>query len=108
MDVIRCDNDGENKVLLQKCNEEKLKIKFEFTSPRTPQQNGLVEREFETFWSRLRAMLIHAKLDTTQKKRIWAEGGNCQLQLKKLRLQKVKRIHRSQNSMEERLHTQDI
>ena len=46
IEKIRLDNSGENKMLQAKCDQEGLGIKFEFTAPRRPQQNSIVERKF--------------------------------------------------------------
>ena len=45
MEVIRCDNAGENKALQARANSAawKLGIDFEYTSRDTPQQNHLAE-----------------------------------------------------------------
>jgi gag-polypeptide of LTR copia-type len=60
---IRCDNSGENKSFHEAVKADKdLKIKFEFTAPHTPQQNGKVERKFATLYGKMRAMLNAAKL----------------------------------------------
>ncbi len=37
---ICCDNAGENVALEMSCKQEGLGIKFEYTAPGTPQQNG--------------------------------------------------------------------
>jgi len=50
---IRCNNGGENIKLEQTCREEGLGIKFEFTSPGSPQYNGRVERKFATLYSKV-------------------------------------------------------
>ena len=42
---IRMDNCAENRVLQVNSDQQNLKIKFEFTSPGTPQQNSVVERK---------------------------------------------------------------
>ena len=55
---IRLDHSGENRK--QKCDEENLSIKFEFTAPGTPQQNSVVERKFPTIMGRGRAVMNHA------------------------------------------------
>ena len=54
---VRCDNAGENRTVLMKYlkNEGILR---EFTSPNTPQQNGVVERRFTTDRTRATAMLL--------------------------------------------------
>ena len=46
--IIRCDNAGENKVLERESDKIDLGIIFEYTSPGTPQQNGMAERAFVT------------------------------------------------------------
>ena len=59
---IRCDNAGENISFENECKKEGLGIKFEYTSPNSPQFNGRVERKFATLYSRVRANLNGAKL----------------------------------------------
>jgi hypothetical protein len=59
---IRCDDSGENKALFEECRSKGVGIKFEFSGPQTPQQNGKVERKFQTFFGRIRAMLNSADL----------------------------------------------
>ena len=54
--IIQCDNSGENVALHDLCIEKKC-IQFEFTSPGTPQHNGVVEREFPTVFGKIRATL---------------------------------------------------
>jgi hypothetical protein len=56
---IRCDDSGENKALFEECRSKGYGIKF---GPQTPQQNGKVERKFQTFLWRIRAMLNSAGL----------------------------------------------
>ena len=72
---IRMDNAGENKKFqeLAKTNEYACKIHFEFTSPGTPQQNGVVERAFPTLMGRVRAMMNQAGFNTKVRKILWAE-----------------------------------
>jgi hypothetical protein len=43
---IRGDDSGENKALFEACQSQAYGVKFEFSGPRTPQQNGKVERKF--------------------------------------------------------------
>ena len=45
--IIRCDNAGENMAFMRAAQYERLGLKFEFTAPGTPQQNGHVERKFK-------------------------------------------------------------
>jgi hypothetical protein len=53
---IRCDDSGENKALFEACQAQGYGVKFECFGPRTPQQNGKVERKFQTFFGRIRTM----------------------------------------------------
>jgi hypothetical protein len=48
-------------------------VKFEFSGPRTPQQNGKVERKFQTFFGRIRAMLNSAGLKDHLRCGVWTE-----------------------------------
>ena len=42
---IRCDNARENLKFEEECKNQGLKVKFEYTTPGTPQQNGKVRKE---------------------------------------------------------------
>jgi len=70
---IRCDDSGENKSFHNACRDKGFKIKFEFSGPRTPQRNGKVERKFQTFYGRIRAMLNNAGLKNGVRSGVWAE-----------------------------------
>jgi hypothetical protein len=48
-------------------------VKFEFSSPRTPQRNGKVERKFQTFFVRIRAMLNSAGVKDQLRSGVWTE-----------------------------------
>jgi hypothetical protein len=71
---IRLDNSGENVSL--KDQTQYLNIKYEFTSPNTPQQNGRVERKFAVLYDCVRSMLNSAKLPETLRNKFWAEAAN--------------------------------
>ena len=58
--IVRCDNAGENEAFKEACKQEGLGISFEYTAPRTPEQNGRDERKFQTLYGRVRAMLAGA------------------------------------------------
>lgn len=62
VEIVRCDNAGENYSLEKMCNgnEYNLNIKFEFTARNTPQQNSLVKKGFDTIYGRDRAILYGA------------------------------------------------
>ena len=58
--IVRCDNAGENKVLVRESDNNELGIIFEYTVPGRLQQNGVIERAFVTVMGRARAMMNHA------------------------------------------------
>jgi hypothetical protein len=64
---IRCDNSGESKAFYDAC---RAKV---FSGPRTPLQNGKVERKFQTFYGRIRAMFNHPGFENGERSGIWAE-----------------------------------
>ena len=70
---IRCDNAGENKALEEKCSPIDFNFCFEYTPRDTPQHNGVVERCFQTLYSRMRAMLNGAGIFDFLRKKLWAE-----------------------------------
>jgi hypothetical protein len=53
-----------------------LGIKFEFTAPHTPEQNGRVERKFAILYEYMRSILNAAKLPDEFKLFFWAEAAN--------------------------------
>jgi hypothetical protein len=69
---IRCDDSGENKALFEACQAQGYGVKFEFSGPRTLQQNGKVERKFQTFFGRIRAMLNSAGLKYQLRSGVWS------------------------------------
>ena len=75
---IRCDNAGENKKIEEKTNQLGLGIKFEYTAPNTPQQNGVVERKFATLYGRVRTMFADCEMgpETKIRKGLWTECAN--------------------------------
>jgi hypothetical protein len=70
---IQCNDSGENKALFDECRSKGYNVKFEFSGPQTPQRNGKVERKFQTFFGRIRAMLKSAGVKDDLKLRVWAE-----------------------------------
>jgi hypothetical protein len=64
---MRCDDSGENQSFYDACRAKGYNIKFEFTGPRTPERNGKVEPEFQTFYGRIRAMLNCAGFENGKK-----------------------------------------
>ena len=88
--VIRCDNAGENKVLEKLCIECNMGIRFEYTAPQTPQQNGVVERLFPTLSGKVRAMMNHAGFTSNMRSYFWTECANTATKLEGL-MQRNKR-----------------
>ena len=73
---VRCDNAGENTTFEEECINHNMRIKFEYTSPGTPQQNGRIERKFATLYGRVHSMFIAAGIEGQLRKRLWAEAAN--------------------------------
>ena len=71
--TIRCDNDGESKVLGRVSDKTELGIIFEYTVPGTPQQNGVVERAFVTVMGLARAMMNHVGFTIAKRQQLWCE-----------------------------------
>jgi hypothetical protein len=88
---IRCDDSGENKAFYDACCTKGYTIKFEFSGPRTPQQNGKVERKFQTFYGRIRAILNHAGFENGKRSGIWAECARTVTFLSNITANKTKK-----------------
>jgi hypothetical protein len=56
VNFIQCNDSGENKALFDECRCKGYNVKFEFSGPGTPQRNGKVERKFQTFFGRIKAI----------------------------------------------------
>jgi hypothetical protein len=70
---IRCDNAGENMALASTLiNYRDVNIKFEYTTPDSPQQNGKIERKFATLHGKMRAMLNEAQFTWPLRRNMWA------------------------------------
>ena len=72
---LRCDNGGENKGTEEYLKERGVSVKFEYSAPETPQQNGKVEWKFATLFGWIRAMLNAAGLEGELRQRVWAEAA---------------------------------
>ena len=73
VNIIRCDDAGENKAFYEECRSKGINIRFDFSGPRTSQRNGKVERKLQTFYGRIRAMLNFAGLKDHLRNGVWAE-----------------------------------
>jgi Reverse transcriptase (RNA-dependent DNA polymerase)/Zinc knuckle len=76
INIIRCDDGGENKALEQRINSSdwKLNVKFEYTGRDTPQRNSLAEVAFHTLASRGRAIMNAANIPKALKFLLWREA----------------------------------
>ena len=81
MNIIRCDNAGENNVLERESDKIDLGIIFEYTAPGTPQQNGVVERAFVTVMGRARAMMNHAGFTMAKRQQLWCDAAQTDTML---------------------------
>jgi hypothetical protein len=70
---FRCDDSGENKALFDACQAQGYGVKLKFSGPRTPQRNCKVERKFQAFFGRIRAMLNSVGLKDHLRSGVWAE-----------------------------------
>ena len=75
MKVIRCDNAGKNIKLKEECDRLNLGVKFEFTAPNIPQQNGVDKQKFATLYGRGRALLNKAGFNCKMPKGLWAKAA---------------------------------
>ena len=81
---FRCDNAGENMKFKQMVDEHYSYIKFEFTAPNTPQQNGRIERKFATLYGKVRSMLNKARLTRHLRDNLWAQAALVATQLENI------------------------
>jgi hypothetical protein len=69
---ILCDS-GENNAFQQECKSKELNIMFELLGIKMLQQNGKIERNFQTFHGRIRATLNCKGLRTKLRSGVWAQ-----------------------------------
>ena len=67
------DNSGENNMLEKELIKSTLKLNVEYTSPSSPQYNGIVERGIASLHSKARSMLHKSRFNKTYQLRFWAE-----------------------------------
>jgi hypothetical protein len=72
---ICCNDSGENKALFDECRSKGCNVKFEFSCPQNPQRNGKVERKFQTFFGRIRAMLNNSGVKDQLRSGVWPESS---------------------------------
>ena len=71
VNIIRCNNAGENISLQKECKQEGLGITFQFTALYTPQHNRSVERSFATSYGCIRAMLNSKNIQGKLRQSLW-------------------------------------
>src|SRR5210317_14677 len=71
---IRMDNAGENNTLAKTLNNSPYDIRVEFTSPNTPEQNGVVERAFAALYGKLCATYLKTNLSENLKDKLKGEA----------------------------------
>ena len=71
---LRMDNAGENQALQKVLEAGDLQVKVEYTSPDTPQQNGVAERGFASIQGAVRSMLFSTAFSRFYYYRFWAEA----------------------------------
>jgi transposase InsO family protein len=81
---IHFDNSGDSKSFHQVNINSEFNIKFEFTAPGTPQQNGNMERAFATLFGKKRSRLNLARITFPLRKGLWANCANLLVQLKNI------------------------
>jgi hypothetical protein len=79
---FRCENACENKSF-QSLLKKKWKhyIKFKYTAPNTPQQNGKIEHKFATLYEKIRSVLNAAGFQAILRSRLWSYAAKCVAQL---------------------------
>ena len=66
------------------CEEASLPIQFEFIAPNTPQQNGKIERKFQTLYGKISSMLNWARLTERLRHRLWAQCADVATKLENI------------------------
>ena len=79
--IILCDNAGENQAFQRASEAEGMGLKFEYTAPGTPEQNGRVEWKFQTLYGHARAMLLGCGIKKALRNKLWSEAVNTAAEL---------------------------
>ncbi len=79
VNLIRCDNAGENKLLIETANGDKWKLNItpEYTARSTPQQNSKVEKGFDIVKCRGNAMFNAAYIPRELRYKLHTECFGC-------------------------------
>ena len=84
VDIIRCDNAGENKWLERRLRSSAWKIgyiSFEYIAARIPEQNSVVEKKFDILFYRGIAMMIGANVSLQNHYLLCREALDTQIKL---------------------------
>jgi hypothetical protein len=77
VEFIRCDNSGENNQFQTAVNvNPHMHLKFGYTAPGTPRQNGRIESKFATLYGKSYTMLNAAKFNWPARHKMWAYSAN--------------------------------
>ena len=85
---IQCNGAGENKKFEENAMNEGLGLTFKYAAPKTPQQNGRVERKFRTLFDRARAMLNTAGFPLEMRQKFWPEAASNATKLENMMVHK--------------------
>jgi hypothetical protein len=75
VEKIRLDNSAENINMADAIKAEGYNVTFEFVSPGSPQNNGVVERMFATLFGIVRSMLNEVRVPMNLCHGLWAEAA---------------------------------
>ena len=90
---VRCDNAGENRAWQDKCKQLFPDLRFEFTAPNKPQQNGKVQRALATLYGHVRSMFNAAGIDGDLRNGLWAECARTATLLENILVYDEKSAH---------------
>ena len=71
--TFRCDNVGENIEFKENLVQIGKNINVEFSAPKMPQQNGIVEIAFATLYSRVQVIMNYTFFEGDLCQKLWAE-----------------------------------
>ena len=98
--IICYDNVGEKNTLKENCAKNSEDIKFEFTSPGTPQKNGVVEQGFATLYASMHTMMEHAELNEKLKTVLWPKCAATATKLENIMVNPPKENAHMRSSLE--------
>jgi hypothetical protein len=87
-EAIRHDYQNQNLKLQKELSNSQYNIKFEFTAPYTPQQNGKIECKFATLWGKVWSTMNSAQLPWILRNKLWAQIAKLITQLQNILISK--------------------